>query len=195
MLLWWHQHFFFFLIIFLLFFSDRGTQRKEPQEGSTQTEVKRSVGKFAKFHRKCYFQLQRPFSIFFWFFLNFCRGHTGRSQVWVTSTLSQESAEKISDRSELRAKSYVRFTEGMSRYVIGGWEIESVMESVGFFFSQRNCGCGGWLKSRSRSIRWRWKHDDSGDETDQKGWWKCGGGSVVMVRCSGNNHKLKSNTN
>jgi len=37
--------------------------------------------------------------------------------VWVTSTLSQESAEKISDRSELRAKSYVRFTEGMSRWV------------------------------------------------------------------------------
>ena len=65
--------------------------------------------------------------------------------MWVTSTLSQESAVKISAQSEQRAKSYACFTEGMSRYGSKG-EGGGGTESGRVFLLATDCGCGGWVK-------------------------------------------------
>jgi len=61
---------------------------------------------------------------------------------------------------------------------------------VGFFFWWRNCGCGGWVNRDQGRSNGGEKHDDSGDETDQKGWRKCGGGSG----CNGEMQRKQSQT-
>jgi hypothetical protein len=58
------------------------------------------------------------FFIFLNFFDNFVETQTDRRSVWPASEWCQQAPVKISDFLDTRAKSYARFTEGTSSYVL-----------------------------------------------------------------------------
>lgn len=108
---------FFFLTIFFILFSEQGSQKMQPQKLAPTTEVGCGLQKFSTFSEKRAKTLTIFFLYFPEFFWQFWWNQTGRSRVWVGSKWCQEAAEKISDFSDKRAKSYACFTEGISRYV------------------------------------------------------------------------------
>ena len=108
---------FLFFTNFFILFSEQGSQKMQPQKLAPTTEVGCGLQKFSTCSEKRAKTLTIFFLYFPEFFWQFWRNQTGRSRVWVGSKWCQEAAEKISDFSDKRAKSYACFTEGISRYV------------------------------------------------------------------------------
>ena len=104
---------------------------ENPQKISAQTELGCGLQKFLKFQKTSGFNLNEFFFIFPIFFGIFDEG-----KVWVTSTFRQESTVKISAKTDNRAKSYARFTEGGSESVFQKPESVRgrVWNRVRFFF-------------------------------------------------------------
>jgi preprotein translocase subunit YajC len=110
---------FFFFVWFFWYFSQH---KKQQNRSYTKFHLKqksdvvyRKSGSSLKSVRELWWIF---FFIFLNFFDNFVEPQTDRSCVWPASEWCQQAPVKISDFLDTRAKSYARFTEGTSSYVL-----------------------------------------------------------------------------
>jgi hypothetical protein len=110
---------FFFFVWFFWYFSQH---KKQQNRSYTKFHLKQRSDVVYRKSGSSLKSVRELWWIFFFIFLNFfwqfCRNQTDRRWVWPASEWCQLAPVKISDFLDTRAKSYARFTEGTSSYVL-----------------------------------------------------------------------------